>query len=68
MLAAGALGGFILSRTVGVFGFVERGLQPSPQAIASILLEIATLLTLAVPIAGHRWPVRSVIGQHRPAG
>ena len=49
-LTAGALGGFVLSRTVGVFGFVERGLQPAPQALISLLVEIATLGLLAIPL------------------
>jgi hypothetical protein len=55
-LAAGALGGFALSRTVGVFGFVERGLNPTPQALISVLVEVATLLLLAIPL---RHPVAS---------
>ena len=45
--AAGALGGFAASRTVGVFGFTERGWQPSPQSLTSVLVEVATLLLLA---------------------
>ncbi|GAA5166061.1 hypothetical protein GCM10023321_56890 [Pseudonocardia eucalypti] len=45
-LAAGALAGFLASRTVGVFGFVERGLQPAPQALISILAEIAAVALL----------------------
>ena len=45
--AAGALGGFAASRTVGVFGFTERGWQPSPQSLISVLVEVATLLLLA---------------------
>jgi hypothetical protein len=45
-LVAGALGGFVLSRTVGVDGFVEHGLQPAPQALLSIVFEIAVLLLL----------------------
>jgi hypothetical protein len=45
--AAGALGGFAASRTIGVFGFTERGLQPSPQSLISVLVEAATLLLLA---------------------
>jgi hypothetical protein len=52
-LAAGALGGFALSRTVGVFGFVEHGLQPAPQALISVLVEVAALLLLAVPLLHH---------------
>lgn len=52
-LTAGALVGFILSRTIGVLGFVEYGLQPAPQALISVLVEIATLGLLAVPLP-HR--------------
>jgi hypothetical protein len=48
-LAGGALVGFALSRTVGIFGFVEHGLNPAPQALLSILTETATLFLLAVP-------------------
>jgi hypothetical protein len=49
-LAAGALAGFLLSRTIGIFGFTETGLQPAPQALISILAETATLGLLAVPL------------------
>lgn len=49
-LAAGALMGFIASRTIGVLGFVEYGLQPVPQALISVLVEIAALALLAVPL------------------
>lgn len=45
--ALGALTGFAASRTVGVFGFSEHGLQPSPQALLSVLAETGTLLLLA---------------------
>lgn len=44
--AVGALAGFAASRTVGVFGFTEHGLQPAPQALISILAECATVLAL----------------------
>jgi hypothetical protein len=47
-LAIGALAGFLLSRTVGIFGFTETGLQPAPQALISIIAETATLGLLAV--------------------
>ncbi|MFK0158265.1 hypothetical protein ACIQVK_40145 [Streptomyces sp. NPDC090493] len=46
-VALGALGGFAASRTVGVFGFTERGLQPAPQAGLSLLAETGTLVFLA---------------------
>ncbi|MFJ9563730.1 hypothetical protein ACIRQQ_27340 [Streptomyces fuscichromogenes] len=45
--ALGALGGFAASRTVGVFGFTERGLRPEPQAVLTLLAETGTLLLLA---------------------
>lgn len=47
-LSIGALFGFVLSRTVGVFGFTERGLQPAPQALLSLVFEILTLGLLAL--------------------
>ncbi|MFF4836607.1 hypothetical protein [Streptomyces sp. NPDC001315] len=48
VVALGALGGFTASRTVGVFGFTEHGLQPEPQAVLSLLAETGTLLLLAI--------------------
>ena len=45
-IAAGALGGFVLSRTVGVFGFTERGLQPAPQSLISLISELGALALL----------------------
>ena len=53
-LAAGALAGFAASRTVGVFGFVERGLQPAPQALISVLSEVGVLLLLGVDWLSRR--------------
>jgi hypothetical protein len=47
-LAGGALVGFAASRTVGVFGFTERGLQPAPQALLSLVAEVAVLALLVV--------------------
>ena len=44
--ALGALLGFAASRTVGVFGFIEHGLQPAPQALVSVLAECATVAAL----------------------
>jgi hypothetical protein len=45
-VGAGALGGFVMSRTVGVFGFTERGLQPAPQALISLISELGALALL----------------------
>jgi hypothetical protein len=47
-LAVGALAGFALSRTVGVLGFVEHGLTPAPQALLSLLCEVAVLVLLGL--------------------
>ena len=59
-LALAALAGFTASRTVGVFGFTEHGLQPTPQALLSLLTETGTLLLLAI------WQM-TVTRQHRAA-
>ena len=45
-VAVGALGGFIMSRTIGVAGFTERGLQPAPQALISLITELGALALL----------------------
>lgn len=49
-LAIGALLGFALSRTIGIAGFIERGWQPAPQALLSVLAETALLLVLTVQL------------------
>ncbi len=49
-LSAATLGGFIMSRTVGVLGFTEHGWEPAPQAALSVVAEIGTLLLLVVAI------------------
>jgi hypothetical protein len=45
-VAGGALIGFVLSRTIGVFGFTERGWQPAPDSLLSVLAESAALVLL----------------------
>ncbi len=72
-LALGALAGFVASRTVGVFGFTERGLQPAPQALLSVVCEVAALLLLLawVPVrpgAVSRPTVRSRTATSRSYG
>jgi hypothetical protein len=53
-VAAAALGGFLLSRTVGLFGFTERGWQPAPQAALSVLAEAAVVLVVAGTVVADR--------------
>jgi hypothetical protein len=48
MLAGGSLVAFGLSRTVGLFGFSERGWQPSPHAALSAVAELLTVGLCAV--------------------
>ncbi|MCA2321219.1 hypothetical protein JF732_14080 [Mycobacterium intracellulare] len=43
-MAAGSLVAFALSRTVGLFGFSERGWDPSPNAAISVAAEVVILL------------------------
>jgi hypothetical protein len=46
-LAGGSLVAFVLSRTVGLFGFSERGWDPSPYAAISVVAEVLTVLLWA---------------------
>lgn len=43
LVAGGALVAFVLSRGVGLFGFSERGWQPSPHAAVSVVAELLTV-------------------------
>ena len=43
VLALGALGAFALSRTVGLFGFVEQGWEPAPHPAISVATEAVTV-------------------------
>ncbi|MGW4400355.1 hypothetical protein ACWEHA_34115 [Amycolatopsis nivea] len=58
-LAAGALAGFVLSRTIGLFGFSERGFQPAPEALLSVLAEAAVLVLVAVTLYRTRRSTRT---------
>jgi hypothetical protein len=53
-LAGGSLVAFVLSRTVGLFGFSERGWDPSPHAAISVGAEMLTVLLWAAAVV--RWP------------
>jgi len=62
-LTIGTLIAFWLSRTdTGIFGFSERGLQPSPQAALTLIVEIAALVLIAatfVPAIGAGEHIRA---------
>jgi hypothetical protein len=46
-VAGGSLGAFVLSRTVGLFGFTELGWDPSPYAAGSVVAEVVAVLLWA---------------------
>lgn len=53
-VAGGSLVAFALSRTVGLFGFTERGWDPSPHAVISVAAEVLTVLLWAAALVGWR--------------
>ena len=57
-VAGGSLIAFTLSRTVGLFGFSERGWDPSPHAAISVGAEVLTVLLWAGVLAAatRRYP------------
>ena len=56
-LAGGSLVAFVLSRTVGLFGFSEIGWQPAPQAALAVVAEVLTVVFVAATIPiGHGKP------------
>jgi hypothetical protein len=55
MLAGGSVVAFLLSRTVGLFGFSERGWQPSPHAVVDLVAELLIVgLWAAYLVKGRR--------------
>jgi hypothetical protein len=52
--AAGSLGAFALSRTVGLFGFSETGWQPAPYAVITVVVEVLTLLLVGTTALRQR--------------
>jgi hypothetical protein len=51
-LSIGALAAFVLSRTVGLFGFTEIGWEPTPYAAVAVIAEALTLMLCAVALVG----------------
>lgn len=64
--AGGSLVAFVLSRTVGVFGFSERGWDPSPYAAVSVGAEAVTVLLWAAVAARSFGLLRSRRSQGWP--
>ncbi len=53
-VAGGSVVAFVLSRTVGILGFSERGWEPAPHAAISVAAEVLTVLLWA---SAFRQPV-----------
>lgn len=53
-LAGGSLVAFVLSRTVGLFGFSEQGWQPSPHAAITVVAEVLTVALWAAYLLNRR--------------
>lgn len=51
-VAGGSLVAFVLSRTIGLHGFSERGWEPSPHAAISVAAEVLTVLLWASALVG----------------
>ncbi|MDT5327867.1 MAG: hypothetical protein QOF25_5019 [Mycobacterium sp.] len=58
LTSAGSLIAFSLSRTVGLFGFTERGWQPAPHAAISVGAELLTLVLFVAALRLRRSPSR----------
>lgn len=53
-LAAGSLIAFVMSRTIGLSGFLERGWDPAPYAAVSVMAEVLTVALWATALAVSR--------------
>lgn len=53
-MAGGSLVAFGLSRTVGLFGFTERGWDPAPHAALTVVAEALCVLLWAGALVGSR--------------
>ena len=62
-LAGGSLVAFVLSRTVGLFGFTERGWDPAPHAALSVVSEALCVLLWAAALVGSLRSKRNVGGR-----
>ena len=62
-VAGGSLAAFVLSRTVGLFGFTEVGWEPSPYAASSVAAEVLTVLLWGAGLVGWRVSGRAAAGE-----
>ena len=52
--AAGSLIAFALSRTIGLFGFIETGWQPFPYTVVSLCAEALTIVLIGAAVLPGR--------------
>ena len=64
--AAGSLVAFALSRTIGLFGFIETGWKPSPYTWLSVIAEVTTILLVAATFIRRRARRSDPVRPHRP--
>ena len=57
-VAGGTILAFIKSRHGGIFGFSEKGFNPSPEAVIALIVEIGAIVVLVVLILFDRAPAR----------
>jgi hypothetical protein len=60
--AAGSLVAFALSRTVGLFGFIENGWEPSPYTWLSVCAEALTILFVGAAFIPRRVRSSEAVG------
>jgi hypothetical protein len=65
--AAGSLVAFALSRTIGLFGFIETGWQPSPYASITVVAEVLTLLLVGTTALRQRPRASKDLPRHQGA-
>ena len=65
--AAGSLVAFALSRTIGFFGFIEAGWEPSPYALLSVVAEVLTVVLVGATFMRRRARSATAIGVDQPA-
>ena len=68
-LSVGTLAAFGLTRTpAGLFNFMERGLQPAPQALIALVAESLAVVLLGMALFGDRPHPRAEVTRSGPRG
>lgn len=65
--ATGSLVAFALSRTIGLFGFIETGWEPSPYALLSVVAEVLTVVLVGATFIRRRARSANAVDVGQPA-